>query len=499
MTIEELLAKVAKGEGEITGAINELRNGRTTPEPNTIQYAAQYDPKLHDINDPLKRPDKLVVVDKDSDEYGEVKNINPNVEETTEQGFRIEKVARIALGMQKLITKRAVAFTFGNPVAYNANPTDEKEKALLNAIKRVFYDVKEGTLNRRVARSLYSTTEVAELWYPVETNTHELYGFKKNIKFKVAIFSPMFGDRLYPYFDEARDLVAFSRQFTRKDRDLVTRTYFETYTKDNHYLWTCKGLETATSGNNWEMVEGYPKKLTIGKIPVIYASQPQVEWEDVQSLIDRLEKLLSNFADTNDYHASPKIFVKGSIKGFCRKGEAGGIIEGEDGAEATYLSWQNAPESVKLEIDTLLRMIYTITQTPDISFDTVKGIGAVSGVALKLLFMDAHLKVQDKNEVFADYLQRRINVLKAFFAEANLDWKQAADHLIIEPKITPYIIEDELSKINILQAANGQRQIASRRATVQRLGWADDTDEELKEIEADEAKESSYQQGEPTF
>jgi hypothetical protein len=154
---------------------------------------------------------------------------------------------------------------------------------------------------------------------------------------------------------------------------------------------------------------------------------------------------------------------------------------------------------VKLEIDTLLRMIYTITQTPDISFDTVKGIGAVSGVALKLLFMDAHLKVQDKNEVFADYLQRRINVLKAFFAEANLDWKQAADHLIIEPKITPYIIEDELSKINILQAANGQRQIASRRATVQRLGWADDTDEELKEIEADEAKESSYQQGEPTF
>ena len=126
MTIEELLAKVAKGEGEITGAINELRNGRTTPEPNTIQYAAQYDPKLHDINDPLKRPDKLVVVDKDSDEYGEVKNINPNVEETTEQGFRIEKVARIALGMQKLITKRAVAFTFGNPVAYNANPTRRK-------------------------------------------------------------------------------------------------------------------------------------------------------------------------------------------------------------------------------------------------------------------------------------------------------------------------------------------------------------------------------------
>jgi hypothetical protein len=113
--------------------------------------------------------------------------------------------------------------------------------------------------------------------------------------------------------------------------------------------------------------------------------------------------LLSNFADTNDYHASPKIFVQGKVIGFTRKGEAGAIIEGENGATAQYLAWQNAPESVKLEIETLLRMIYTITQTPDISFDTVKGIGAISGVALQLLFMDAHLKVQDKSEVFSAY------------------------------------------------------------------------------------------------
>ena len=496
MTIEELLAK---SENELTSVINELRNGRNTPEPDSINYAMQYDPKTHEINHQKKRPDKLVVIDKDSDEYGEVKAINPNVELTTEQGFRIEPVARVALAIQKLIVKRAVAFTFGNPVTYNANPDGEEEKALLQALNRVFYDVKEKTLNRRVARSLFSTTEVAELWYPVETEPHELYGFKKNIKFKVAIFSPMFGDRLYPYFDESRDLVAFSREFTRKDRDLITRTYFETYTKDKHYLWSCEGLETATSGTNWQLVEGYPKDITIGKIPVIYASQPQVEWEDVQSLIDRLEKLLSNFADTNDYHASPKIFVRGTIKGFCRKGEAGGIIEGEDGAEAQYLSWANAPESVKLEIDTLLRMIYTITQTPDISFDTVKGLGAISGVALQLLFMDAHLKVQDKNEIFSEYLQRRVNVLKAYMAEANINWRTAASHLIVEPEITPYIIEDELSKINILQAANGQKQIASRKATIRRLGWADNADEEEAAIEAEETRERSYYQGEPTL
>ena len=85
MTIEELLQSE-----DISKVVSELRNGRLSVEPNTKEHVAQYDPKLHDINDTQKRPDKLVVIDKDSDEYGEVKNVNPNVEQTTEQGFRIE-------------------------------------------------------------------------------------------------------------------------------------------------------------------------------------------------------------------------------------------------------------------------------------------------------------------------------------------------------------------------------------------------------------------------
>lgn len=492
--IDELLRT-----GDYSAAISELRNGRLTPLPNSEQYAAQYDPKLHDINDPRKRPDKLVVIDKDSEEYGEVKNINVNAELTTEQGFRIEPVARIALALQKLIVKRAVAFTFGNPVAYDADPQNDEEKAVLAALKRVLHDVKEKTLNRRVARSLYSTTEVAEYWYPVEGDEgHDLYGFTTKMKFRVALFSPAFGDRLYPYFDDNRDLIAFSREFTKKADDLTTRTCFETYTKDAHYIWTAEG-PTGTEAKNWELVEGYPKQLTIGKIPIVYGSQPAVEWEDVQSLIDRLEKLLSNFADTNDYHASPKIFVEGKILGFARKGEAGAIIEGEEGAKATYLSWAQAPESVRLEIDTLLRMIYTITQTPDISFDSVKGIGAVSGIALQLLFMDAHLKVQDKMEVFDDYLTRRANILLAYLGAANVKSKAAARRLIVSPRITPYIIEDETAKVNLLQGANGGKAVASQKTTVRRLGWAEDPEAELAEIQQEEDRANTWTEGEPTL
>ena len=55
--IDELLKA-----GDYPAAINELRNGRITTLPNSEQYAAQYDPAKHDINDPRKRPDKLVVI-----------------------------------------------------------------------------------------------------------------------------------------------------------------------------------------------------------------------------------------------------------------------------------------------------------------------------------------------------------------------------------------------------------------------------------------------------
>lgn len=510
MDIKTLLAT-----DEPTTVIAELKNGRGTSEPEIGTFEAQLDPTTHDVCDPVKRPDKKVKVDKPEDS-GVILTVTQGVE--NEEVYRTEKVARIALAIQKLIVNRSVAFTFGNPVGLNAEPQEgTKEEDVLKAVRRVLFDTKSRTLNRRVAREIYSSTEAAELWYPVpvdKTKTgdtvaakvkdalnnlvgnkyHTRYGFNSAYKLRVAIFSPLKGDKLYPYFDETGDMAAFSREFHIKDNAGVKFTYFETYTAEAHYMWR-------QANSAWEVVENYPKKNIIGKIPVIYGRQPQVEWEDVQGLIDRLEKLLSNFADTNDYHASPKIFTTGTILGFAKKGEAGAIIEGEEGATAQYLAWQNAPESVRLEIETLLRMIYTITQTPDISFDAVKGIGAISGIALKLLFMDAHLKVQDKMEIFDDYLQRRLSVVQAFLSVMNTKdgrFKQACQSLTIEPEIVPYMIEDERAKVDLLVAANGGKPVASQKTTVQQLGWVEDAEAEYELLKEEDTARSFMDFTEPT-
>lgn len=478
MTEQELISFIQTAE--VGDAIRELQNGRSTPLPQYDLAKSDLDPQGHKVMNPLYRRDKWVKV-QDQESEG-VYDVSEG-QEGGRVGCKIVKVERIPLAIQRLIVERAVSFAFGNDVDLNATPEQgTKEQEVLNAVLRVMKDVKIRSANRKVGRSVFSTKEVAELWYTVPKR-NRTYGFESEYKLRMTIFSPSRGDALYPYFDEQGDLVAFSRAYQVMDQNRMVHHFFETYTSEAHYCWQKKE-------QGWMMEPGYPKSNAIGKIPIVYGEQEEVEWASVQNLIERLEVLLSNFADTNDYHASPKIFVTGSIQGWAQKGESGAVIEGEDGSTAQYLSWQQAPEAVRLEIDTLLKMIYTITQTPDISLDNLKGLGSVSGIALKLLFMDAHLKVQTKSEVFDEYMQRRMSVVQAFLKMMNVKdnaFVEACDTLQIEPELHPYMIDDETVAITNLMAATGQKQICSRKNAIRRLGWTDDVEAEMQAIEEDES------------
>lgn len=283
-------------------------------------------------------------------------------------------------------------------------------------------------------------------------------------------------------------MLAFSRQYIRYDEEHRKITYFETYTETHKYLWQ-------QTDADWEELE--PIIHNIGKIPVVYATQEETDWHDVQICIERLEYLLSKFAETNDYHASPTIFFVGKLMGMPEKGDSGKIIQGDTGSKAEYLSWDNAPEAVKLEIETLLRFIHGLTQTPDISFDSVKGLSSISGVALEMLFMDAHLKVQEKKEILDDYLQRRINIQKRLIGMLSGEI-QVADNLDIEPEIVPYKINDETTLIQNLVTANGGKAIISQKTAVKTLNWVSDTKAELKDIEEEEKRRNTYDLFEPT-
>lgn len=480
MTIEEIFKLATAND-----VISELKSCRFIPQPDVEAANKALDIKLHNINNPVMRPDKRVQVSSDQEADSAQKVISTDGESTN---FKTVKVARVAVAIQKLIIKRAVSFCFGNKPLYNSTPENEQEKAVAFALERIMHDVKCKSLNRKIGRSIFGYKECAEYWYPVEY-AHGKYGFPSQYKMRCTLFSPEFGDTLYPYFDETGDMVAFSRSFSRNIKGVATN-YFETFTDTEHWLWV-------NGANGFDVVEGFPKANAIGKIPVVYGHQPEFETEDVNALIDRLEELLSNFADTNDYHASPKIFVTGQINGWAQKGESGAVIEGEENATMQYVSWQQAPEAVKLEIETLLKLIYTITQTPDISFDAVKGLGAISGVALKLLFMDAHLKVQDKCEIFDDYLQRRVNVLLAFIAKMNTSLSDACETIMVEPEIVPYIITSDIDELNYWLTANGNKPVVSQEESIVGAGISKNPEETMRKLDEQASRDNSFVIGEP--
>ena len=460
-----------------------LKTGRSQPAPDQAEIEGALKPEGHKVMDHSVRPDKIVLATQDDVENDRnVVNINSGNGEQVAK--RREPVARIALALQKLIVKRAVAFIFGNPVTLVADTQSDAEEKVLKALKSVYFKTKVKSVNKKMARNVFETTEAAEYWYTVKKEETSVYGFETPYKLRCTVFSPMNGDTLYPYFDESGDMVAFSREYCREDSNKKKIRFFETFTEKEHIIWK-------QENKDWEIQK--TESNPIGKIPVVYACQEKPEWSDVQGLIERLEKLLSNFADTNDYHASPKIFVKGHILGWAKKGESGAVIEGDDGAEAKYLSWDQAPEAVKLEIETLLRMIYTITQTPDISFDSVKGLN-LSGVALKLLFMDAHLKARDHAaETFDDCLQRRNSVVQAFLKLMNASDRafcEACDTIEVEPEINPFIIGDDEQTVKMLTQATGNRAIMSRETAIENLGWVNDAEKELKKILQDEKAEN---------
>lgn len=425
----------------------------------------QYYPKHHDVFDKSKRHDKVIHVPKP--------NSKPNERGEYPTETKTVKLNRIGLAMQKLIVSRKTAFVTGGDVSLKAKPQTEQEKSLYDEVLWTWRNNKLQFRNADVFKRMVSETECAEIWY---SKVNE----DKSVSLKCNIYSPSKGYTLTPVFDAHEDLIAFGLGYTEVQEGKEVKCY-DIY--DNEYI-----TKHVQYGGVWTLrkEEGIqnPIQNPYGKIPVIYY-QSRTAWEDVQPLIERLETLMSNFGDVNDYNGSPILFAEGEIKGFSEKGESGKVIQGENGAKISYVSWDHAPESIKLEIESLENYIYTITQTPNISFKEMKGLGdAASGVAIDRIFIDAHLNAKDyHNGKYGEGIQRRINFLKTALAAINKNLSPALD-MEITPDFKIFSIDSDYDRIETAMKANGGLAVMSQKESITYTGLSDEPEETLKEIQA---------------
>ena len=359
---------------------------------DVTKWRAQYE-GIHDI---LKRKIKIVGTGQNRREVPQAKEVLP---------------------FQKKITDTAVSFVFGEPVKLVLNTGEDSLAEAFKLIQDTWRQNKLDYINRQLMRTVCIESEAAELWYAVREK-----GRKTRVK--VVLLSEATGNKIYPHLNEFGDMDAFTRRYELEDAYGRKHEHIDIYTADT--------IISGVRRQQWEIEE---KPNLFGKIPVIYYCQDRPEWADVQSLIDRLEMLISKHADTNDYYGSPMIKLRGRLVAMPDKTEDGKMLQfsadentqtGEiEYGDAEYLTWDHSPESIKLEVENLKEFIYSMTATPDISFNNIKGVGNVSGIALRFMFLDSLLKAKDKQEIYGTGLTRRINLLKAILSV--VDVKQAAN------------------------------------------------------------------------
>jgi SPP1 family phage portal protein len=438
----------------------------------------QYDPAQHKVMDTTLRTDKPIYDDSED-------------EEKQAQIVDYVKVARIPLALQKKIVRTAAAF-IGTP-QIDATPNTDPEKNLISAMKKTWDDNKLNYKFTNIKKTTMAFLQCAELWFVKDVDNTYWAGTNVTGKFKLSmlVLSSRKGDDLYPVFDDFGDMIAFGRGYKSINAEGKEDGHLDIYTAKEIYYLKKDGNSDATlfideAGN----YSAGAKKIdnVIGKIPVSYYYQPSTEWSDVQWLIDRLEEILSNHADTNDYVGSPIVFAEDADNiTFPKKGETGKLIQGTNGAKMSYLTYDAQPKSVQMEIDNLTKYIFSLTHTPDIAFENIKSLGYFSNIALQTLFLDARIKATDKEEIFGEGVQRRINFLKSALATIDVKLKPALT-MNIAPKFNVLLPQDTKEIIETITAAIDGG-ILSTDSGVKQNPLVTDADSELEAL-SDESQQN---------
>lgn len=158
------------------------------------------------------------------------------------------------------------------------------------------------------------------------------------------------------------------------------------------------------------------------------------------------------------------------------------------GANAQYLTWSQVPDTVKFEVETLLSQIYGLTNTPRISFDSLKGTGnAVSGVTFDYVFMSTHLNVENLNETVGEFMQRRVNFLVSALGSVNSTLEEASETIDVDVQMQPYKLEDIKDKIDTaIKAKDGE--IWSQQRAITFVGNVDAVLDEIEAIKEEQAE-----------
>lgn len=408
-------------------------------------------------------------------------------------------VNKIPVQFQKKIVRTASSFLFGRPITLEeeTGQTEEENADLdedgytpFQLLQEHWDKLRLDTLLLQMSEVVKSQTRAAILLRAIQdgkTGEEE----KQDVKLKASLLTEKRG-RLMPGIDEFGDMLVFVYQIDTKNAEGKD-------VKRNYVYFDVNVVIVDDDGQ--DIVELETKAHGFQRIPIVYMSQEEPEWYEVKELIDRFEMMLSKFCDTNDYFASPFFKATGEFSQGLKRDETGkvfmlDVVETESGklvpADVDVVAWDQAPDAVKLELETIKGLIFNLTDTPDLSFDNVKGMGNISGIALQLMFLAPLLKAKFSEAIYKTAVERLVNVVRAGMVYALNDVSPDFFQRKINVMFNNPLPINTQEVIAMLSEATNAKQILSQKTAVGLNPFVQDATAELAEIE----KEKSQNLGE---
>src|SRR5574344_1756886 len=290
----------------------------------------------------------------------------------------------------------------------------------------------------------------------VETRSAIQFSYDKDSdKIRASVLSYGKGYKLWRHKDDYGKVDCVITEYKR-DKIVDGKLKRNVLTTD---IWTASGLKRYEGRNLVEEQDAPIKKLLFD-----YLEQDHCEFEFVKDLIDKQDRARSQHSEVNTKIGSPALVVYGKITKKPRTNGGVTIYEvnvdnNMDGsklgnAKMEYLQLESAPESVKLEMTMNENDIYRFTW-PDLNkLMTEMKNGNLSGQSMKLTFLQAFVKLAEKQEQHDEFVQRALNIVKDMAAELYPKYKGMRD-LQVSFHYNSILPDSTAELVNMLAVAVG--------------------------------------------
>ena len=363
---------------------------------------------------------------------------------------------------QRYINEVELFFLLGNPILWKkADGDDDAFTLFTEFLKAQRFDANM----RKFKRLAGAETEAAKLYHIFRDDRTD------EIQVKTVILARESGYRLRPLFDQYGNMRAFAYGYQLNEGGKVTQ-HWDIQTPD--FLFFAR-----KSAIGWE-VDTYQNPT--GKINIIYARQPKA-WDGAEQRLKREEMLDSKVADTNNYFADPIATATADvIQGMLDPEKPGKLIQ-LTGTQSRF-EYVNPPQNSVTRQDEkndLNDSILFDTFTPDFSFDKIKGMGTLSGDAIKNAMILGFIKRDNRKEIYEELVDREKNIVIAILKYMYPNMAAALDSLVIEFVFSEPFAQDKQKNWQAISQLY-QTGLVSLESAVEMLALTDAPEEEIARI-----------------